>query len=105
MKPHHHHLLAAHTAAIAIANSGSAQAQNNYDWNGGGTYFLLDGTASVDTANLNNLGLASAYVMGDTGKQAYFGTGSLNLVVIPEPRAAQLGGLGLLALLRRRRRV
>ena len=31
------------------------------------------------------------------------GTGDLNLIVIPEPRAALLGGLGLLALLRRRR--
>jgi hypothetical protein len=32
----------------------------------------------------------------------YFTQGSLNVVVIPEPRAALLGGLGLLALLRRR---
>lgn len=68
-----------------------------------GTYFLLDGTAVVSTANLGNLGLANAFIMGETGKQAYFETGSLNLVVIPEPRAALLGGLGLLALLRRRR--
>lgn len=30
-------------------------------------------------------------------------TGALNLVVVPEPRAALLGGLGMLALLRRRR--
>jgi len=68
-----------------------------------GTYFLLGGTATVDSTNLANLGLGNAYVMGDTGKQAYFQTGSLNLVVIPEPSAALLGGLGLLALLRRRR--
>lgn len=68
-----------------------------------GTYFLLDGTAVVSTANLGNLGLANAFIMGETGKQAYFESGSLNLVVIPEPRAALLGGLGLLALLRRRR--
>lgn len=67
-----------------------------------GTYFLLDGTAVVSTANLGNLGSGSAFLMGDTGKQAYFETGSLNLVVIPEPSAALLGGLGLLALLRRR---
>lgn len=68
-----------------------------------GTYFLLDGTATVNTANLANLGAGNAFIMGDTGKQAYFTTGSLNLVVIPEPRAALLSGLGLLALLRRRR--
>jgi len=68
-----------------------------------GTYFLLDGDATVNTANLANLGPANPFIMGDTGKQAYFTTGSLNLVVIPEPRAALLGGLGLLALLRRRR--
>jgi autotransporter-associated beta strand protein len=68
-----------------------------------GTYFLLDGDAMLNTANLGNLGAGNSYVMGDTGKQAYFTTGSLNLVVIPEPGAALLGGLGLLALLRRRR--
>lgn len=67
-----------------------------------GTYFLLDGTAVVSTANLGNLGVGNPFLMGDTGKQAYFETGSLNLVVIPEPSAALLGGLGLLALLRRR---
>jgi len=67
-----------------------------------GTYFLLDGDAEVDTTNLANLA-NNPFIMGDTGKQAYFTTGSLNLVVIPEPSAALLGGLGLLALLRRRR--
>lgn len=68
-----------------------------------GTYFLLDGDATVNTANLGNLGAGNAFTMGDTGKQAYFETGSLDLVVIPEPSPALLGGLGLLALLRRRR--
>jgi hypothetical protein len=37
-----------------------------------GTYFLLDGAATVNTANLANLGVANAFLMGDTGKQAYF---------------------------------
>jgi fibronectin-binding autotransporter adhesin len=67
-----------------------------------GTYTLIDGTATIDFTNVSNFGLANAYSLGG-GKSAYFESGSLNLVVIPEPRAALLGGLGLLALLRRRR--
>jgi autotransporter-associated beta strand protein len=67
-----------------------------------GTYTLIDGTATFDTTNVSNFGSANAYDLGG-GKSAYFESGSLNLVVIPEPRAALLGGLGLLALLRRRR--
>jgi autotransporter-associated beta strand protein len=46
-----------------------------------GTYFLLDGAATVNPANLDNVGTENAFIMGDTGKQAYFETGSLNLVV------------------------
>jgi hypothetical protein len=38
-----------------------------------------------------------------TGRSACFQNGSLQVVVIPEPRAALLGGLGVLMLLRRRR--
>ena len=40
---------------------------------------------------------------GDNTWQFTESTGVLGLTVIPEPRAALLGGLGLLALLRRRR--
>jgi autotransporter-associated beta strand protein len=67
-----------------------------------GTYTLINGTATFNFANVSNFGLANAYDLGG-GKSAYFESGSMNLVVIPEPRAALLGGLGLLALLRRRR--
>jgi autotransporter-associated beta strand protein len=68
-----------------------------------GTYSLIDGSADFGTfANVSNFGLANAFDLGG-GKSAYFGPGSLNVIVIPEPRAALLGGLGLLALLRRRR--
>ena len=48
--------------------------------------------------------MTTAYNFGN-GKKGYFTAGSLNAVIVavPEPRAALLGGLGLLALLRRRR--
>jgi autotransporter-associated beta strand protein len=78
------------------------------DWNSiaDGTYTLINGTlgAGVFTALANN-SLASAYdIDGLSGSRvAYFQEGSLQLVVIPEPRAALLGGLGMLCLLRRRR--
>jgi hypothetical protein len=64
------------------------------------TYTLITGT--LDETDLDNFGSGSAFNIGG-GRSAYFEAGSLNLVVIPEPRAALLGGLGLLALLRRRR--
>ncbi len=68
-----------------------------------GTYSLIDGTLGAGVfAGLNHNSLATAYDIGG-GRIAYFQEGSLQLVVIPEPRAAMLGGLGLLALLRRRR--
>jgi autotransporter-associated beta strand protein len=67
------------------------------------TYTLING--NLNEALLDNFGVANAFdIDGISGSRvAYFAEGSLNLVVIPEPRAALLGGLGLLALLRRRR--
>ena len=67
-----------------------------------GTYTLING--AVDFTNVINVGLANAVSLGG-GKSAYLQSGSLQVVVtaIPEPGAAVLGGLGLLALLRRRR--
>jgi autotransporter-associated beta strand protein len=72
------------------------------DWStiSDGTYTLITGT--LDSTNLGNFGLANARDIGG-GRSAYFQDGSLQLVVIPEPRAALLGGLGLLLFLRRRR--
>ncbi len=64
------------------------------------TYTLIIG--NLDETLLDNFGSGSAFNIGG-GRTAYFEEGSLNLVVIPEPRAALLGSLGLLALLRRRR--
>jgi autotransporter-associated beta strand protein len=73
------------------------------DWGtvNNGTYTLINGT--LNSTNLGNFGLANAYDIG-SGRTAYFQSGSLQLVVIPEPNvAALLGGLGMILLLRRRR--
>ena len=57
---------------------------------------------AVNLTGLQNVGPGNAFERGD-GKLAFFQSGSLQVVVIPEPSAALLGGLGMLALLRRRR--
>ena len=69
-----------------------------------GTYTLISGTLGEGVFGaLANNSLGTAYVLSD-GRKAYFQEGSLQLVVvIPEPRAALLGSLGMLMLLRRRR--
>jgi hypothetical protein len=72
------------------------------DWSSiaNGTYTLITGT--LDSTNLDHFGLANAYDIGG-GRSAYFQNGSLQLVVIPEPHAAWLGGIGVLLIFRRRR--
>jgi autotransporter-associated beta strand protein len=67
-----------------------------------GTYELIDGAFSINWGNTAYLSEETAYDFGN-GKKGYFSSGSLNVVIIPEPSAALFGGLGLLALLRRRR--
>lgn len=67
-----------------------------------GTYTLINGSATFDFTNVANFGEANAYDLGG-GRKAYFTSGSLNLVVVPEPAAALIGGMGMLLLLRRRR--
>ena len=69
-----------------------------------GTYTLINGTLDTGVfAKLANNSAATAFELED-GRTAYFQDGSLQLVVaIPEPRAALLGSLGMLMLLRRRR--
>ena len=68
-----------------------------------GTYTILDGTLGSGVfGSLANNSSATAFGIGG-GRSAYFQSGSLQLVVVPEPGTALLGGLGILALLRRLR--
>jgi fibronectin-binding autotransporter adhesin len=66
-----------------------------------GTYTLLAGS-NFDFTNVENFGADDAFELGN-GRSAYFQSGSLQVVIIPEPAAALIGSIGLLALLRRRR--
>ena len=59
-----------------------------------GTYTLL--TGPVDFTNVINVGARNAVPIG-AGKTAYFQSGSLQLVVVPEPGAAMLAGIGIAA--------
>lgn len=74
-----------------------------WDWANApaGVYTLLHGGTSVTLAG--STPTASSPIDLGNGRSAYFQAGSLQAVVIPEPGAALLGSLGLLALLRRRR--
>jgi hypothetical protein len=65
-------------------------------------YTVLFTTQTFGTGDIDNFGIANAVPVG-TGRHAYFTNGSLAVVVIPEPAAALLGSLGLLAMLRRKR--
>ncbi|MBN8460323.1 MAG: autotransporter-associated beta strand repeat-containing protein [Verrucomicrobia bacterium] len=67
-------------------------------------YTLISNTQDFSSAGLDNFGLANAANVGSMGRKAYFQTGSLQLMIIPEPSVFLLGGIGLVALARRRRR-
>jgi autotransporter-associated beta strand protein len=66
-------------------------------------YTVLSTSQTFGETDIANFGFDNRVAVGSLGRQAYFTSGSLNVVVIPEPRAALLGGVGLLMLLRRRR--
>jgi fibronectin-binding autotransporter adhesin len=68
-----------------------------------GTYELIDGTFSINFGSTAAISPATAFDFGN-GKSGYFTTGSLAVVVIPEPTvAALIGAFGGILLLRRRR--
>jgi autotransporter-associated beta strand protein len=93
--------------SVSFASGFGIANLSNLDWDALDldTPYTLISTTQVFTAlDIANFGAANATPVG-TGRLAYFENGSLQVVVvIPEPATAMLGGLGLLALLRRRRR-
>lgn len=68
-----------------------------------GTYTLINGAAAFDYANVSNIGAANAVGIGGD-KSAYFETGSLSVVIIPEPSVALLVFAAAIGLGIRRRR-
>jgi hypothetical protein len=71
----------------------------------------FNGPGTIDVSNLNIIvqggtsssDVASIFMSSTTAAGQNFRIGGFQLEAIPEPRAALLGGIGLLALLRRRR--
>jgi autotransporter-associated beta strand protein len=68
-------------------------------------YTILETAQVFDETDINNFGSSNAASVG-TGRFAYFTSGSLNIVVVPEPTTLALMGVGAIAgvaFLRRRR--
>ena len=59
-----------------------------------GSYTLIAGLVNI--TNLDNVGSGNAYALGD-GRSAYFESGGLSVVVVPEPGTAAFIGLSLAA--------
>ncbi len=93
------------TGTVSFGSGFGIDNLTEIDWSSvaPGTYTLIDSTQDFSLAGLQNWGSTNAFPVG-AGKSAYFTNGSLKLVVIPEPRAALLGGFAVLMLLQRKRR-
>ncbi len=74
-------------------------------WNGG--FFTLDGNTLADDTDFNFGGVSWTFNYNDTIEGTNYTADSngtyVTMTVVPEPNVALLGGLGVLALLRRRR--
>jgi autotransporter-associated beta strand protein len=88
--------------AITLTDFGFANLLG-WDWANApaGTYTLISGGSTVTLAGSTPTA-ATPFDLGN-GRSAYFQSGSLQAVVIPEPASALLGAIGLILLLRRRR--
>ncbi len=69
-------------------------------------YTVVSTSQSFSTADIGDFGYANRVAVGSTGREAYFESGSLQFVVVPEPGvlgvAAAALGLAAWAILRRR---
>jgi fibronectin-binding autotransporter adhesin len=87
------------SGAVTLANSFGVSSLVNLDGTGidwgsvaNGNYTLIGTTAST-FSNIQNFGVDAAAPI-DNGRTAYFTDGSLTLVIVPEPGAFALAGLG-----------
>jgi hypothetical protein len=80
----------------------------DYNFSSGGWTLVTGGTGTYRGSSVIDLGEVSARYIGieiltNTGDANRVGFAEIAVTAVPEPRAALLGGLGLLGLLRRRR--
>jgi PEP-CTERM motif len=101
------------TVAPVSGNAGNAAGSVNYDFSSGGwtqlgsTRSLLQWSNGTGADGIETLGVSARYVglafITHGGSTDRVGLNEVVFTTIPEPSATLLGGLGMLALLRRRR--